>query len=184
MVKEYVKSCPGCVAGDTHVESCLCCEARDTRNLPAPLVLRSRPRKLWQEVTVVSKGPTGGSNARQEGFKTEKTTPHQPQVNGSVGKVNRSIGKMTRGAIAGKKDPEACPSQLLRQGTIRTEVLVCISCPTGKAHKEARQPDRKQKKQNKNYADKVKEEKDIRDDSAKEEKDMPDDSDKEEKEGQ
>ena len=87
---------------------------------------------------------------------------------------------MFHGAIAGKKDPEACPSQLLVQGMIRTEVPVCISCPTGKAHKEARQADRKQ---HKNYADKDREEKDMPDVSDKEKKDTPKDCDKEEKDG-
>ena len=111
--------------------------------------------------------------ARQEGFKTDKTTPCHPQANGLVEKFNRSIVKMIHGAIAEKKDPKTevqkflinyrntphdttgkCPSQLLMNRTIRTKVPVLIPCPTGKAHEEARQADRKQKEKQKNYADK------------------------------
>ena len=111
--------------------------------------------------------------ARQEGFKTDKTTPYHPQANGLVEKFNRSIVKMIHGAIAEKKDPKTevqkflinyrntphdttgkCPSQLLMNRTIRTKVPVLIPCPTGKVHKEARQADKKQKEQQKNYADK------------------------------
>ena len=114
-------------------------------------------------------------------------------------KFNRSIVKMIHGAIAEKKDPKTevhkfltnyrntphdttgkCPSQLLMNRTIRTKVPVLIPCPTGKAHKEARQADRKQ---HKNYADKDREEKDMPDDSDKEKKDTPEDGDKEEKDG-
>ena len=48
MAKEYVESCIGCAAGDTH-------------NPPAPLSPRSMPGKPWQEVAVDFKGPIGGS---------------------------------------------------------------------------------------------------------------------------
>ena len=48
MAKEYVESCIGCAAGDTH-------------NPPAPLAPRSMPGKPWQEVAVDFKGPIGGS---------------------------------------------------------------------------------------------------------------------------
>ena len=111
--------------------------------------------------------------AKQEGFDTDKTTPYHPQANGLVEKFNRSIVKMIHGAIAEKKDPKAeihkfltnyrntphdttgkCPSQLLMNRIIRTKVPVFIPSPTGKAHKEARQADRKQKEKQKNYADK------------------------------
>ena len=111
--------------------------------------------------------------AKQEGFDTDKTTPYHPQANGLVEKFNRSIVKMIHGAIAEKKDPKTevhkfltnyrntphdttgkCPSQLLMNRIIRTKVPVFIPSPTGKAHKEARQADRKQKEKQKNYADK------------------------------
>ena len=47
-----------------------------------------------------------------------------------------------------------CPSQLLMNRIIRTKVPVFILSPTGQAHKEARQADRKQKEKQKNDADK------------------------------
>ena len=48
MAKEYVGSCLGCAAGDTH-------------NPPAPLASRSMPGKPWEEVAVDFKGPIGGN---------------------------------------------------------------------------------------------------------------------------
>ena len=186
-----------------YVESGLGCEARDTFNSPAPRVLRSMPRRFWQEVVVEVKEPIGGSHARQEGVKMDKTTLYQSQVNGSVGKFDRSSVKVIHGAgpkkevskIEGQEflvnyrntphdNTGKYPRRLLRNRAFRTKVPAVVPRPLGKARREVSQAERKQKEQYKNYADKVKEEKDIRDDSAKEEKDMPDDSDKEEKEGQ
>ena len=111
--------------------------------------------------------------ARQLGFKTDKTPPYHPQANGLVEKFNRSIVKMIHGAIAEKRDPKVevqkfltnyrntphdttgkCPSQLLMNRIIRTKVPAFIPTPTGKAHKEARQADKKEKEKQKNYADK------------------------------
>ena len=48
MAKEYVESCLGCAAGDTH-------------NPLAPLAPRSIPEKPWEEVAVHFKGPIWGS---------------------------------------------------------------------------------------------------------------------------
>ena len=152
------------------------------------------PRKIWQEVVVEVKEPIGGSHARQEGVKMDKTTLYHFQVNGSLGNFDRPSVKEdskievqesfvnyrnTRHGNTGKY-----PSHLLRNRTIKTEVPVVIPWPLGKARREASQAERKQKEQYKNYADKDKEEKDFQDDSEKEEKVIHDDSEKEEKEGQ
>ena len=45
--------------------------------------------------------------------------------------------------------------------TIRTKVPVFIPSPTGKAHKEARQADKKQKEKHKNYTDKHRRARDV-----------------------
>ena len=147
--------------------------AGDTRNYPAPLVRGSMSRKPWQEEVVDVKEPMGVSHARQEGVKMDKTTLYQSQVNGSVGKFDRSSVKVIHGAgpkkevskIEGQEflvnyrntphdNTGKYPRRLLRDRTFRTEGPAFIPCPPGKACKEASQADRKQKEQYKNYADK------------------------------